>query len=146
LLLYDPAQPESPTQYARRFDNILYGDAPTTITEATTRFVLNNPNGVTRDGLYEHLTEYLMELLEIGVDVIQLPESNVDWRHPNKFKKCRQAVLSQSFSMPKSVLHPAPNDRSQPNNPAVQWQLEWTISREESMRLYEIPIWQMELF
>jgi hypothetical protein len=24
--------------------------------------------------------------------VIQLPESNVNWRHPNEFKKCRQAV------------------------------------------------------
>jgi hypothetical protein len=75
---YNPAQLESPTQHARRFDDVFYGDAPTRISEETTRFVLNNPNGGTPDRLYEPLTKYLMELLEIGVDVIQLPESNVD--------------------------------------------------------------------
>jgi hypothetical protein len=26
--------------------------------------------------------------------VIQFPESNIDWRHPNEYKKCRQAVTS----------------------------------------------------
>jgi hypothetical protein len=62
---YDPTLPETSLQYARRFDDVLYGDTPTRITEETTRFVLNNPNKVTRDGLYDHLTEYLMELLEI---------------------------------------------------------------------------------
>jgi hypothetical protein len=91
---YDPTLPETLSQYARRFNDVLYGDTPTRITEETTRFVLNNPNGVTRNGLYDHLTEYLMELLEIGVDVIQLPEANVDWRHPNEYKKCRKAVTS----------------------------------------------------
>jgi hypothetical protein len=35
-----------------------------------------------------------MELLELGVDVIQLPEANVDWRHPNQFKKYRKAITS----------------------------------------------------
>jgi hypothetical protein len=35
-----------------------------------------------------------MELLEIGVDVIHLPEANVDWRHPKEYKKCRKAVTS----------------------------------------------------
>jgi hypothetical protein len=45
-------------------------------------------------GHYNHLTEFLFELLEIGVDVIQLPESNVDWRHPQELRKCRQAVTS----------------------------------------------------
>jgi hypothetical protein len=91
---YDPTQPETPSQHARRFDDILYGDAPKKITDSHTRFVLNNPNGVSRDGLYDHLTEYLMELLDLGVDVIQLPEANVDWRHPQEFKKCRKAVTS----------------------------------------------------
>jgi hypothetical protein len=85
---------ETPTQYAHRFDDVLYGDTPTKITDATTRFVLTNPNGVLRDGMYDHLTEYLMELLELGVDVIQLPEANVDWRHPQEFKKCRKAVTA----------------------------------------------------
>jgi hypothetical protein len=72
----------------------MYGEAPSRISEDTTRFVLNNPNGVSWDGQYEHLQEYLMELLEIGVDIIQLPEVNVDWRHPNEFKKCRKAIMS----------------------------------------------------
>jgi hypothetical protein len=31
---YDPNQVETPTQYARRFDDVLYGDAPTKITDA----------------------------------------------------------------------------------------------------------------
>jgi hypothetical protein len=35
-----------------------------------------------------------MELLEIGVDVIQLPEANEDWRHSNEYKQCRKAVTS----------------------------------------------------
>jgi hypothetical protein len=63
LPLTNPEATESLTQQARQFHDVLYGNAPTKITEETTRFVLNNPNGVTRDGLYEHLTEYLMELL-----------------------------------------------------------------------------------
>jgi hypothetical protein len=85
----DANQPNTPVPNARRFDNVLYGDSPSKIDDATTRFVLNNPNGVTRDGMYDHLTEFLLELLELGVDVIQLPESNVDWRHPNEFRKCQ---------------------------------------------------------
>jgi hypothetical protein len=56
--------------------------------------VLNNPNGVTRDGSYDHLSEYLIDLLEIGVDVIQLPEANIDLWSPNAFKKCQTAVQS----------------------------------------------------
>jgi hypothetical protein len=91
---YNPTQSETPSQYARRFDDVLYGDTPKTITESTTRFVLNNPNGVSHDGSYDHLMEYLMELLEIGVDVIQFPEANVDWRYPNEYKKCRKAVTT----------------------------------------------------
>jgi hypothetical protein len=90
----DANQPTSGSQNARRFDNVLYGDIPSRIDDDTTRFVLNNPNGVTRDGLYDHLTEFMLELLELGVDVIQLPESNIDWRHPNEFRKCRKAVTS----------------------------------------------------
>jgi hypothetical protein len=70
---YDPNQVETLTQYARRFDDVLYGDVPAKIADANTRFVLNNPNGVSRDGVYDQLTKYLMELLELGVDVIQLP-------------------------------------------------------------------------
>jgi hypothetical protein len=76
--------------------------------------VLNNPNGVSRDGLYDHLMEYLMELLELGVDVIQLPEANVDWRHPNEFKKCRKP-LPQSFVAPNSALLPASSARPTPS-------------------------------
>jgi hypothetical protein len=91
---FDPTQPETPTQYACRFDDVMYGAAPSQISDETTRFVLNNPNEVSRDGQYEHLTEYLMELLKIRVDVIQLPEASVDWRHPNEFKKCRKAITS----------------------------------------------------
>jgi hypothetical protein len=70
------------------------GDSPKTIDESTTRFVLNNPNGVTRDGSYDHLSEYLLDLLEIGVDVIQLPEANVDWRSPKAFQNCQSSVQS----------------------------------------------------
>jgi hypothetical protein len=77
---YDPGLHPTPSSYARLFDEVGYGDSPTTIDESTTRVVLNNPNGVTRDGSYDHLSEYLFDLLEIGVDIIQLPESNVDWR------------------------------------------------------------------
>jgi hypothetical protein len=91
---YDPLLHSTPSSYARLFNEVSYGDNPTTIDETTTRFVLNNPNGVTRDGSYDHLAEYLIDLLEIGVDVIQLPESNVDWRSPNEFKKCQAAVKS----------------------------------------------------
>jgi hypothetical protein len=76
---YDPSVHSTPSSHARLFDEVGYGDAPTNIDESTTRFVLNNPNGVTRDGSYDHLSEYLLDLLEIGVDVIQLPEANVDW-------------------------------------------------------------------
>jgi hypothetical protein len=47
---YDPLIHSSPSAYARLFDEVGYGDSPTTIDESTTRFVLNNPNGVTRDG------------------------------------------------------------------------------------------------
>jgi hypothetical protein len=68
------------SSHARRFDEVGYGDYPKSIDESNTRFVLNNPNGVTRDGSYDHLSAYLLDLLEIGVDVIQLPEANVDWR------------------------------------------------------------------
>jgi hypothetical protein len=81
---YDPLIHSNPSSYARLFDEVSYGDSPTTIDESTTRFVLNNPNGVTRDGSYDHLSEYLLDLLEIGVDVIQLPEANVDWRSPRE--------------------------------------------------------------
>jgi hypothetical protein len=69
---YDPLQVETPTQYDHRFDDVLYGDTPAQITDAHTRFILNNPNGVSRDGVYDHLTEYLMELLDLGIDVILL--------------------------------------------------------------------------
>jgi hypothetical protein len=75
---FNTTTPETPSQYAGQFDDFLYGHTPTRITKATTRFVSNNPNGVTRDDLYHHLMEYLMELLDIGVDVIQLPEANID--------------------------------------------------------------------
>jgi hypothetical protein len=40
------------------------------------------------------MSEYLLDLLEIGVDVVQLPEANVDWRSPQEFKKCQSAVQS----------------------------------------------------
>jgi hypothetical protein len=90
----DNAHPDTPAQNDRRYDQVLYGDSPSRIDDATTRFVLNNPNGATRDGNYDHLTEFLFELLEIGVDVIQLLESNVDWRHPQEYRKCRNAVTS----------------------------------------------------
>jgi hypothetical protein len=49
---------------------------------------------VTRDGSYDHLSEYLLDLLEIGVDVIQFPEANVDCRRPKEFQKCQSAVQS----------------------------------------------------
>jgi hypothetical protein len=91
---YDPLTHSTPSTYASLFDEVGYGDFPTTIDESTTRFVLNNPNGVTRDGSYDHLSEYLLDLLEIGADVIQLPESNVDWRSPNEFQKCQTSVKS----------------------------------------------------
>jgi hypothetical protein len=91
---YDPLIHATPSSYARLFDEVGYGDSPLTIDESTTRFVLNNPNGVTRDGSYGHLSAYLLDLLEIGVDVIQLPESNVDWRSPKEFKKCQTAIQS----------------------------------------------------
>jgi hypothetical protein len=82
------------SSYARLFDEVGYGDSPKTIDESTTRFVLNNPNGVTRDGSYDHMSEYLLDLLEIGVDVIQLPEANVDWRSPKAFQNCQSSVQS----------------------------------------------------
>jgi hypothetical protein len=47
-----------------------------------------------RDGSYDHMSEYLLDLLAIGVDVIQFPEANVDWRSPREFKKCQTAVRS----------------------------------------------------
>jgi hypothetical protein len=108
---YDPEVHSTPSSYARLFDEVGYGDFPTTIDEKTTRFVLNNPNGVTRDGSYNHMTEYLLDLLEIGVDVIQFPEANVDWRSPREFRKCQTAVqsvfcqakLSTSSSMKRSA-------------------------------------------
>jgi hypothetical protein len=92
--LYDPSIHSTQSSYARLFDKVSYGDSPKTIDKSTTRFVLNNPNGVTRDGSYDHLSEYLLNLLEIGVDVIQLSEANVDWRSPREFKKCQTAVQS----------------------------------------------------
>jgi hypothetical protein len=91
---YDPQIHTTQSSYARLFDEVGYGDAPKIIDESTTRFVLNNPNGVTRDGSFYHLSEYLLNLLEIGVDVIQLPEANVDWRSPREFKKCQTSVQS----------------------------------------------------
>jgi hypothetical protein len=91
---YDPLIHSTPSAYARLFNEVGYGDSPTTIDETTTRFVLNNPNGVTRDGSYDHLSEYLLDLLEIGVDVIQLPEANVDWRSRQEFQKCQALVQS----------------------------------------------------
>jgi hypothetical protein len=91
---YDPLIHATPSSYARLFDEVGYGDSPSTIDESTTRFVLNNPNGVTRDGSYDHLSEYLLGLLEIGIDVMQLPESNVDWRSLNEFKNCQTAIQS----------------------------------------------------
>jgi hypothetical protein len=53
---YDPLLHSTPSSYARLFNEVSYGDNPTTIDETTTRFVLNNPNGVTRDGSYDHLS------------------------------------------------------------------------------------------
>jgi hypothetical protein len=91
---YDPGLHPTPSSYARLFDEVGYGDSPTTIEESTARVVLNNPNGVTRDGSYDHLSEYLLDLLEIGVDIIQLPESNVDWRSRKEFQKCQASVQS----------------------------------------------------
>jgi hypothetical protein len=91
---YGPLLHSTPSSSARLFNGVRYGDAPKSIDESSTRFVLNNPNGVTRDGSYDHLSEYLLDLLEIGVDVIQLPEANVDWRSPNEFKKCLSSVQS----------------------------------------------------
>jgi hypothetical protein len=38
--------PSNPSAYARIFDEVTYGDEPKQIDETTTRFVLNNPNGV----------------------------------------------------------------------------------------------------
>jgi hypothetical protein len=76
------------------FDQLAYCDPITKIDESTTRFILNNPSGVTWDGSYDHLSEYLLDLLEVGVDVIQFPEANVDWRGPREFKKCQSAVKS----------------------------------------------------
>jgi hypothetical protein len=89
---YDPSIYSTPSSYACLFDEVGYGDVPKNIDESTTRFVLNNPKGVTRDGSYDHLSEYLQDLLKIGVDVIQLPEANVDWRRPREFRKCQTAV------------------------------------------------------
>jgi hypothetical protein len=91
---YDPHVHSTPSAYAHLFDQVGYEDSPKTIDESTTRFALNNPNGVTRDGSYVHFLGYLLDLLEIGVDVIQLPEANVDWRRPGEFKKCQIAVQS----------------------------------------------------
>jgi hypothetical protein len=108
---YDPEVHSTPSSYARLFDEVGYGDFHKKIVEKTTRFVLNNPNGVTRDGSYDHMSEYLLDLLEIGVDVIQFPEANVDWRRPQEFRKCQTAVrsvfcqakLSTSSSMKRST-------------------------------------------
>jgi hypothetical protein len=108
---FDPEVHSTPSLYARLFDEVGYGDFPKTIDESTTRFVLNNPNGVTRDGSYDHMSEYLLDLLEIGVDAIQFPEANIDWRSPRKFRKCqtavqsvfRQAKLSMSSSIKRSA-------------------------------------------
>jgi hypothetical protein len=91
---YDPQVHPTRSSYARLFNQVGYGDSSKTIDESTNRFVLNNPNGVTRDGSYDHLSAYLLDLLEIGVDVIQLPEVNVDWRRPIEFQKCQSAVQS----------------------------------------------------
>jgi hypothetical protein len=91
---YDPLMHSTPSSYAGLFDEVGYGDSPKTIDESTTRFVLNNPNGVTRDGSYDHLSKYLLDLLEIGVNVIQLPEANVDWRSPKAFQNCQSSVQS----------------------------------------------------
>jgi hypothetical protein len=88
---YDPGLHPTPSSYARLFDEVGYGDSPTTIDESTTRVVLNNPNGVTRDGSYDHLSEYQLDLLEMGVDVIQPPELNLDWRSR---KELRHAKLT----------------------------------------------------
>jgi hypothetical protein len=62
---YDPLVHSTPSSHARLFDQVGYGDSPTTIDESTTRFVLNNPNVVTRDGSYDHMSEYLLDLLEL---------------------------------------------------------------------------------
>jgi hypothetical protein len=94
LPYYDPAVHSSLAAHARLFDEVAYGNSPQRIDDSTTRFVLNNPCGVTRDGSYDHLSEYLLELLEIGVDVVQFPEANVDWRWPKEFRKCQSAVKS----------------------------------------------------
>jgi hypothetical protein len=91
---YDPLLHVTPSSYARLFDQVSYGDPIKKIDESTTRFVLNNPNGVTRNGSYAHLSDYLLDLLDVGVDVIQLPEANADWRSPREIKKCQSAVKS----------------------------------------------------
>jgi hypothetical protein len=91
---FDPLVHSTPSSHARLFDQVGYGDTPTAIDDSTTRFVLNNSNGVTRDGSYDNLSAYLLDLLEKGVDVIQLPEANVDWRRPGEFQKCQTAVQS----------------------------------------------------
>jgi hypothetical protein len=91
---YDPALHSSQSAHARLFDEVAYGGSPKRIDDSTTRFVLNNPSGVTRDGSYDYLSEYMLELLEIGVDVMQFAEANIDWRWPKEFKKCQQAVKS----------------------------------------------------
>jgi hypothetical protein len=88
----DTTLPSHPLAHARIFDEVTYSDKPTKLDETMTRFILNNPNGVTRDGSYDHMSEYLLELLEIGIDVIQFPVSNVDWRSPGAFKACQKAV------------------------------------------------------
>jgi hypothetical protein len=89
---YKPLIHTTPSAQARLFDEVSYGDIPTYIGDETTRFALTNPNGVSRDGSYDYLSEHLLELLEIGVDVIHLPKSNGDWRSPREFKKCQLAV------------------------------------------------------
>jgi hypothetical protein len=58
---YDPMIHSTPSSYARLSDEVGYGDSPKTIHESTTRFVFNNPNGVTQDGSYDHLYEYLLD-------------------------------------------------------------------------------------
>jgi hypothetical protein len=71
LPTYDPTLHDTPSAYARHFDEVAYGDTPSRIGDETTRFVLNNPCGVTHDGSYNHMSEYLLELLAIGVDAPQ---------------------------------------------------------------------------
>jgi hypothetical protein len=60
----------------------------------------------------------MLELLELGVDVIQLPESNIDWCHRSEFRNCRKAVasvfkhakLSTSSSIKRTVSAKQPGD------------------------------------